>query len=69
MNYVGFMLRAKGCSCKLFLTHYLDAFGNQKGFLDGVSLPPEFPIQEINICITQSEEKYLKDYFQANISY
>ena len=44
-------------------------FDSQKGFFGDVSPPPEFLVQEINICTTQGEEKHLKDYFQTNISH
>ena len=69
MDYVGLMLRVKRCSCKLFLTHQLDASGSREGFLGGVSSPPEFPTSEINICTTQGEERHPKDYFWTNISH
>lgn len=38
-------------------------------YLGGVSSISKLPIIEINVCITQSEEKYFKDHFWTNMSH
>ena len=69
MYYKGLTLRVKYCSCKLFLTHYLDVSGSWKGLLGDISPLPELPIQEINVRTTQGEERHPRDYFRTNISH
>ena len=44
-------------------------FDSEEGFLNGISSPTKFSIQEINVCTAQGEKKYPKDYFQINISH
>ena len=63
------MFRVKGCSCKLFLPNQFDALGSWKGFLGGISLPPELSSQEINVCTAQDEERHSKEFFRTNISH
>lgn len=60
IKYKDFVIWIKNSSCKLFISNKLYLSSGKKSFNNNIQPSLKLSIVEINLIITQSDEKYLK---------